>query len=60
MDTGGEIYDLAIIGLGPAGSTLTRLLDPGLKVVCLDKKQGFANFLCRELAVSSMKTARTV
>lgn len=38
MDTGGEIYDLAIIGLGPAGSTLARLLDPGLKVVCLDKK----------------------
>lgn len=32
-------YDIAIIGLGPAGATLARLLNPGLKVLALDKKQ---------------------
>lgn len=32
------IYDVAIIGLGPAGSTLARLLNKNLKVIALDKK----------------------
>lgn len=32
-------YDIAIIGLGPAGATLARLLSPTLKVIALDKKQ---------------------
>lgn len=32
-------YDIAIIGLGPAGATLARLLKPGLKILALDKKQ---------------------
>ncbi|MDF7670370.1 FAD-binding protein [Orbaceae bacterium ESL0721] len=31
-------YDIAIIGLGPAGSTLARLLNPAFKVIALDKK----------------------
>lgn len=31
------MFDVVIIGLGPAGSTLARLLD-GKKVLCLDKK----------------------
>lgn len=31
-------YDIAIIGLGPAGSTLARLLSPKFHVVALDKK----------------------
>ena len=31
-------YDIAIIGLGPAGSTLARLLNPGYKVIAIDKK----------------------
>ena len=31
-------YDIAIIGLGPAGSTLARLLSPKFRVAALDKK----------------------
>lgn len=31
-------YDIAIIGLGPAGATLARLLRPGLRVIAFDKK----------------------
>lgn len=33
----GPMFDVIIIGLGPAGSTLARLLN-GKKVLCLDKK----------------------
>ncbi|OCG01639.1 FAD-binding protein [Gilliamella sp. wkB112] len=36
-------YDIAIIGLGPAGSTLARLLNPSFKVIALDKKQQEGN-----------------
>ncbi|OCG09967.1 oxidoreductase [Gilliamella sp. wkB178] len=36
-------YDIAIIGLGPAGSTLARLLNPSFKVIALDKKQQSGN-----------------
>ncbi|GHU84666.1 oxidoreductase [Clostridia bacterium] len=32
------MYDVAIIGLGPAGSTLARLLDKSLSVIAIDKK----------------------
>lgn len=32
-------YDIAIIGLGPAGSTLARLLSPKYRVIAIDKKQ---------------------
>ena len=32
------IYDVAVFGLGPAGSTLARLLSPKLKVIGIDKK----------------------
>ena len=32
------MYDIAIIGLGPAGSTLARMLDKKLKVIAIDKK----------------------
>lgn len=31
-------YDIAIIGLGPAGSTLVRLLSPKYKIIAIDKK----------------------
>lgn len=31
-------YDIAIIGLGPAGSTLARLLSPQYRVIAIDKK----------------------
>jgi len=33
-----NLYDIAIIGLGPAGATLARLLDRKYKVVAIDKK----------------------
>ena len=32
-----EVYDVAVIGLGPAGATLVRSLDSRLKVVAVDK-----------------------
>ncbi|HPV99705.1 MAG TPA: colicin M resistance protein CbrA, partial [Oscillospiraceae bacterium] len=32
------IYDFAIIGLGPAGATAARLLDPKFRVAAIDKK----------------------
>ena len=40
------MYDVAIIGLGPAGATLARLLDPGLRVIAIDRKNpdGSAGF----------------
>lgn len=31
-------YDIAIVGLGPAGSTLARLLSPSFKIIAFDKK----------------------
>lgn len=31
-------YDIAIIGLGPAGATLARLLSPKYRVIAIDKK----------------------
>lgn len=31
-------YDIAIIGQGPAGATLARLLDSSLRVIAIDKK----------------------
>ncbi len=34
------MYDIAIIGLGPAGSTLARLLDKSLNIIAIDKKTG--------------------
>lgn len=35
-------YDVAIIGLGPAGATLARLLSPSLRIVAIDRKgEGF-------------------
>lgn len=32
------MYDIALIGLGPAGAVLAKYLDKGLKVIALDKK----------------------
>lgn len=34
-----DMYDVAIIGLGPGGSTLARMLAPKLRVVAIDKKK---------------------
>ena len=32
-------YDLAIIGSGPAGSTLARLVDSSIRTIIIDKKK---------------------
>jgi flavin-dependent dehydrogenase len=32
------MYDVAILGLGPAGSTLARLIDPGLRAIAIDPR----------------------
>ncbi|MCL2760037.1 MAG: FAD-binding protein [Desulfuromonadales bacterium] len=32
------MYDIAIIGLGPAGATVARLLDKNYKIIAIDKK----------------------
>ena len=32
------MYDIAIIGLGPAGSTLARMLDKKFRIIAIDKK----------------------
>jgi flavin-dependent dehydrogenase len=36
-------YDIAIIGLGPAGSTLSRLLSDKYKIIAIDKKSSNEN-----------------
>jgi len=33
------MYDIAIIGLGPAGATFARLLDPKFRIIAIDKKR---------------------
>jgi len=38
MEVNDKIYDIAIIGLGPAGSTFARLLDNEFTVIAFDKK----------------------
>lgn len=38
------MYDIAIIGLGPAGATLARLLGNNFKVLAIDKKGGGEKF----------------
>lgn len=35
-----SMYDIAVIGMGPAGATLARLLRPGVSVIALDRKRG--------------------
>ncbi len=37
------MYDVAIIGLGPAGSTLARLLETRYRVIAIDKKSAGEN-----------------
>lgn len=38
-----SMYDVAIIGLGPAGSTLARLLSKEFKIIAIDKKYTINN-----------------
>ncbi|GHU76535.1 oxidoreductase [Spirochaetia bacterium] len=40
------MYDIAIIGLGPAGATLARLLDKKYKVIAIDRKNSNFNKCC--------------
>ncbi|MDR2736644.1 MAG: FAD-binding protein, partial [Gracilibacteraceae bacterium] len=44
---GYDAYDVAIIGLGPAGATLARLLDPKLKTIAIDKKSDGTVSFCK-------------
>lgn len=37
------LYDVAVIGLGPAGSTFTRLLSPHFRIVAFDRKSDAPN-----------------
>lgn len=38
MDANDAVYDIAVVGLGPAGATLCRLLDPCFRVIAFDRK----------------------
>jgi flavin-dependent dehydrogenase len=40
------MYDVAIIGLGPAGATLARLLDKKYKVIAIDKRDQKSGKCC--------------
>jgi flavin-dependent dehydrogenase len=40
------MYDIAIIGLGPAGATLARLLDKKYKVIAIDRKNSGTGKCC--------------
>jgi len=40
------MYDIAIVGLGPAGATLARLLDKKYKVIAIDKKNSKISKCC--------------
>lgn len=43
-NTAPDIFDLLIVGLGPAGSTLARLAAPHMRVACVDKKAAAGGF----------------
>ena len=52
------MYDIAVIGLGPAGATLARLLDKRFNVIAIDRKsfgspQGFKKACGGLLALDS-------
>lgn len=38
------LYDVAVIGLGPAGATVARLLDSRLRVIAIDRKREAGGF----------------
>ena len=40
------MYDIAIVGLGPSGATLARLLDKKYKVIAIDRKKPGAGKCC--------------
>ena len=40
------MYDIAIVGLGPAGATLARLLDKKYKVIAIDRKNSKISKCC--------------
>jgi len=40
-------YDIAIIGLGPAGATIARLLDKRYRVIAIDKKNDTEHSFCK-------------
>ena len=52
-----DLYDIAIIGTGPAGATLARLLHPKYKIIAIDKKNPHGAFRS-PAAVSSAQMHR--
>jgi flavin-dependent dehydrogenase len=40
------MYDIAIIGLGPAGATLARLIDKKYKIIAIDRKNSGTHKCC--------------
>jgi flavin-dependent dehydrogenase len=40
------MYDVAILGAGPAGSTLARLIGDQYKVLIIEKRK-FDNYVCK-------------
>ena len=40
------MYDIAIIGLGPAGAALARLLSEKFKIIAIDRKNKNTNKCC--------------
>lgn len=49
------MYDIAIIGLGPAGATLSRLLSKEYKVLALDRKKEERGKCCGGLLSPDLK-----
>ena len=48
-------YDVAIIGLGPAGATAARLLDSRLRVIAIDQKQAAGGFQKPRLSIVGLE-----
>ena len=40
------MYDIAIVGLGPGGATLARLLDKKYKIISIDKRNSESGKCC--------------
>ena len=58
-----DLYDIAIIGTGPAGATLARLLHPKYKIIAIDKKNPHGDGFqkpCGGLICTDAQAARQV
>lgn len=53
-----DLYDIAIIGTGPAGATLARLLHPKYKIIAIEKRTPMEMAFRSPAAVSSAQMHR--